>query len=86
MRMIDEHEPGGGPLPQRVCDPTHEDRLVERYAPQNGPKSGHEPAHLTLRGTRRHYVAQECPLHLVVPPRYPSRAPRACVVRRLGGR
>ena len=65
----------GGPLPQRVCDPTHEDRLVERYAPQNGPKSGHEPAHLALRGTTWHYVAQECPLHLVVHPRYPSRAP-----------
>ena len=42
--------------------------------------------YVALRGTTRHYVAQECPLHLVVHPRYPSRAPRACVVRRLGGR
>ena len=30
--------------------------------PKTGPKSGHEPAHLALRGTTRHYVAQECPL------------------------
>ena len=36
-----------------------------------------------LRGTTWHKSA---PYILVVHPRYPSRAPRACVVRRLGGR
>ena len=52
-----ERSSAGDLLPQRVCDPTHEDRLVERYAPQNGPKSGHEPAHLALRGTTWHKSA-----------------------------
>ena len=45
------------------------------------------PKRAKNRATSRpiwHYVAQECPLHLVVHPRYPSRAPRACVVRQSG--
>ena len=61
---------------QAYCRTGNRNREAVQGGPQNGQKIGPRAGPF---GTTRHYVAQECPLHLVVHPRYPSRAPRACV-------